>query len=207
MARLSKETIRAILTLSVDSFWFAAFHQRWKLSVGLWIQIVSWISRSCASFQIRKLIMLDCVYQLFNRIFQKVEFSHFDLLTFLDSGLNSIKTRVIQLLGLDEHRHPLILLALQVFDYSLMIDQMFFIFGKVLCTNILNLFKFFIILDIYIIIIFIHIWCFNFDERLQFIIFSLNLFEDRNLQFVNFIFCVCFGVSHTFENQIVVLTK
>ena len=101
--------------------------------------------------------MLDRVDQLFDRIFQKVKFSHFDLLTFLDSGLNSIKTRVIQLLGLDEHRDPLILLALQVFDYSLMIDQMFFIFGKVLCTNILDLFEFFIILDIYIIIILIDI--------------------------------------------------
>jgi hypothetical protein len=71
--------------------------------------------------------LLDGVNQLFNGFLQKVNFSHLALLILLDPCLDGVEPGLVQLLGLDEHLNPLLLLSLKILDDGLMVNQVLFV--------------------------------------------------------------------------------
>lgn len=170
--RLSEEpsSLVHILTLSSVPAMLLSLDQSGKLlpidwsdsrvfsSALTWSQVlVSWRSTWC--FDTRDLILLDCIDQFFYCLLQEVNFPHFHLLILLNPRLNSIEPGLVKLLRLDKHLDPLFLLSLEVLDYGLVVDEMFFILGEVLSAHIFDLFKFFVVLLVNVSVVRVYLLC------------------------------------------------
>lgn len=117
-----------------------------------------WLAR--LSFYSRNLILFNCIYQLLKRFFHKLNFVHLGLLIFFYPTFDRKKSRLVELLRFDKHVDPLFLLSLQIFYNWLVVDQVLLIFRKVLCTDILNLFDFTIVLYINVIVALVYLFVF-----------------------------------------------
>lgn len=76
---------------------------------------------------------------------------------------------MVELLRFDDHFDPGFLLLLQVRNDCLIVDQVFFVFGEILCTDVFNLLNLFVVSFIDIIIIVIDVFCRSLDVCFQYI--------------------------------------
>ena len=142
---LSKESARLTIHITcnlrhVSAVSFLSLNESWQL---LSVHQGSFLARShslagtsalllrerttSGGLDARYLRLLDGVNQLFDRLLQKVNFPHLALFIFLNSSLNSVKPSLVELLRLDQHLNPLLLLSFEIFDNGLMIYQVLFI--------------------------------------------------------------------------------
>ena len=85
------------------------------------------------------LLLLDCINQLFDGLFQEVNVLHFQGLVFLQPCFDREKSSLVELLRFDDHFDPLILLLLQICNDGLVIDQMLLVFGEILGADVFDL--------------------------------------------------------------------
>ena len=107
----------------------------------------------------RYLLLFHSIVELLDGLLDKVEFLHLDALILLDSGLNSLNSRLITLLTFNNHLDPLLLLPLQILDNRLMIDQVLLVLGEVLSANILDSPQFGIVLVVDIAVTLLDLRC------------------------------------------------
>ena len=104
----------------------------------------------------RNLILFNSINQLLDGLLQEFDFVHFGLLVLFDSRFDGEEPRLVQLLRLDQHVHPELLLSFQILNDRLVVDQVLLVFGEVLGADVLYLLDFGVVLDVNVVVALIH---------------------------------------------------
>lgn len=170
--------------------------------------ILSWLWLQLWRLDARYLILFYCIYQFLDSLLQEFDFVHFGLLVLFDPRLDGEQPRLVQLLRLDQHVHPELLLPLQILDDGLVVDQVLLVFREVLSAHILYLLDFAVILEVNVIIALIYFAGFISDSfqgafvildnsLLQLVLDEVNFAVDFLELLSNFRLQSCFQVLHT----------
>jgi hypothetical protein len=100
----------------------------------------------------RNLILFNSINQLLDGLLQEFDFVHFGLLVLFDPGFDGEQSRLVELLGLDEHVDPELLLPLQVLDDGLVVDQVLLVFREVLGAHVLDFLDFGVVLEVDVVV-------------------------------------------------------
>ena len=102
-------------------------------------------------------MLLDGVDEFLHGLFDEIEFSHLAAFIFFNALLDGEETGLIQLLWLNKHLNPLLLLPLKILHNRLMIDQVLLILREVLSTDVFDGTQLGIVLVIDVVVALVHL--------------------------------------------------